>query len=455
MSRVEQWIEVAAPVERVFNSFSAVENFPRWMSNVRNVRRADAHRALLEIGPATHSKARQWEVETVAFEPPQRFAWRVVSGGTGAEMEATFEETQRGTTLMRVILGENPPTGQARTEEDAESFFDAHTAQALEESLARFKSFAEQQGAEATPAAQEDDEKTIVAEKRATDHSALRTLSDEPPREVFPARERQAAMPEHPPATTARSAIQSPRAGSPAPDATRAATLRPARRRIPPLYIGLAALLALAVIALLLFTSRQRSERAESGNVETNSVPTASPTIEAREPDNDPRDAAAINSNLPQPEITPDSTEQQNSDDTEPHTMGIGERDAPEGEQRTELRAQLDEWIAATNARDVDRQMNFYAPTVERYYRRNNFSRTAVREDKARLAGRASLVDVQIGEPEVDFDENGRAATMRFRKRYNIEGIRNSRGEVLQELRWAKTDEGWKIIGERDVRVIR
>ncbi len=44
---------------------------------------------------------------------------------------------------------------------------------------------------------------------------------------------------------------------------------------------------------------------------------------------------------------------------------------------------------------------------------------------------------------------------MRFRKRYNIEGIRNSRGEVLQELRWAKTDEGWKIIGERDVRVIR
>ncbi len=459
MSSIEQWIEVAAPIERVFDSFSAFENFPRWLPNVRDVQRAETHRALLTTGAAAHSRARQWEIEIVASEPAQRFAWRVVSGGTGAEMEATFEETLRGTTLMRVLLGGNPTTGQSRAEEDDANFFGALTAQALAESLARFKTLVEQ-GAEATPTAQEDDEKTIVVSERAMNHTARRTLNDELPHDAFRAREKQAAMPEQIPAGTSRfaveaGAIQTPRAGLPVPDAARTAgAFRPARRRsIPPLYLGLAALLTLAVIAILLFTFRQRSERAEGG-METDPVTTASPTIKDREPDDNRRDAA-VNSDLLQTEITPDSGERQSSEDTDSRHAAIDERVTTETEQRTELRARLDNWIAATNAQDVDRQMNFYAPVIGRYYQRNNFSRAAIRDDKTLLAARANLVNIEIGEPEVAFAESGRAATMRFRKRYNIEGSRNSRGEVLQELRWAKTNEGWKIIGERDVQVIR
>ncbi|MDQ3687251.1 MAG: hypothetical protein M3430_16870 [Acidobacteriota bacterium] len=57
--------------------------------------------------------------------------------------------------------------------------------------------------------------------------------------------------------------------------------------------------------------------------------------------------------------------------------------------------------------------MDFYAPVIERYYQRTNFSRAAVRADKTRLAARASLVDIEIGEPEVAFDESGRAAPRR------------------------------------------
>jgi len=188
--------------------------------------------------------------------------------------------------------------------------------------------------------------------------------------------------------------------------------------------------------------------------METDPVTTASPTIKDREPDDNRRDAA-VNSDLLQTEITPDSGERQSSEDTDSRHAAIDERVTTETEQRTELRARLDNWIAATNAQDVDRQMNFYAPVIGRYYQRNNFSRAAIRDDKTRLAARANLVNIEIGEPEVAFAESGRAATMRFRKRYNIEGSRNSRGEVLQELRWAKTNEGWKIIGERDVQVIR
>jgi hypothetical protein len=54
--------------------------------------------------------------------------------------------------------------------------------------------------------------------------------------------------------------------------------------------------------------------------------------------------------------------------------------------------------------------------------------------------------------PQITFSEAGSVAVMRFRKSYRIEvGGRNRSGTVLQELRWRKTDEGWKIFSERDL----
>jgi ketosteroid isomerase-like protein len=45
---------------------------------------------------------------------------------------------------------------------------------------------------------------------------------------------------------------------------------------------------------------------------------------------------------------------------------------------------------------------------------------------------------------------------MRFRKKYAIEGGGEDRsGEVVQELRWRRTADGWKIVSERDLHVIR
>ena len=50
---------------------------------------------------------------------------------------------------------------------------------------------------------------------------------------------------------------------------------------------------------------------------------------------------------------------------------------------------------------------------------------------------------------------DGRTAVMRFRKRYQITGGPASRsGEVLQELRWRRTEGGWRIVSERDLRAI-
>ena len=125
------------------------------------------------------------------------------------------------------------------------------------------------------------------------------------------------------------------------------------------------------------------------------------------------------------------------------------------GDARTELRSLLDRWIAATNARDIEQQMFFYAPTLEAFYLHRGVSRQSVRAEKTRLRAQADVVAVQTGEPEISLSADGRTATMKFRKSWDFKGAQPSSGEVIQELRWVRTDSGWKITSERDIQVIR
>jgi serine/threonine protein kinase len=122
---------------------------------------------------------------------------------------------------------------------------------------------------------------------------------------------------------------------------------------------------------------------------------------------------------------------------------------------RTELRAALNDWVAATNNRDINKQMSFYSPTLSVFYLKRNASLAAVRAEKTRMLSQAEGIDVRASEPEIQVDADGRTATMRFHKSWNFSGVRSESGEVIQELRWQKTDSGWKIVSERDVEVIR
>jgi ketosteroid isomerase-like protein len=128
----------------------------------------------------------------------------------------------------------------------------------------------------------------------------------------------------------------------------------------------------------------------------------------------------------------------------------------PDAGTRGELQAALGEWVAATNARDVDRQMDFDAPRVEDYYLTRNASREAVRAEKTRVFGKVDSVDVRASAPDIRLSRDGQTAVMRFRKQYQIGSGESGRsGAVLQELRWRRTPGGWKIVGERDLRVLQ
>jgi hypothetical protein len=120
------------------------------------------------------------------------------------------------------------------------------------------------------------------------------------------------------------------------------------------------------------------------------------------------------------------------------------------------LRGALNNWIAATNNRDIDRQMSFYVPRLKRFYLMSDASRDFVREEKARVFAGANLIDIRAEDPEIIFQDGGRIAVMRYRKQYRIENGRQSRrGEVVQELRWQRIGNEWHIFSERDIRVLR
>jgi ketosteroid isomerase-like protein len=134
---------------------------------------------------------------------------------------------------------------------------------------------------------------------------------------------------------------------------------------------------------------------------------------------------------------------------------GAGAARGPGGAEEAELRGALDGWIAATNARDIGRQMDFYGETVGAFYLTRNVPREAVRAEKTRVFGAAAAIDIRAGTPSVRLSRDGQTATMRFRKKYSIAGEGyDRRGEVVQELRWRRTQDGWKIVSERDLRVI-
>jgi serine/threonine protein kinase len=121
----------------------------------------------------------------------------------------------------------------------------------------------------------------------------------------------------------------------------------------------------------------------------------------------------------------------------------------------SELKAALRDWVLSTNTRDVNQQMTFYAPTLSVFYLKRNVSHAAVRSEKTRLLSQYQNIEVRVGEPEIQFGADKETATMRFRKSWSFAGDAAGGGEVIQELRWRKTNAGWKITSERDIEVIR
>lgn len=148
-------------------------------------------------------------------------------------------------------------------------------------------------------------------------------------------------------------------------------------------------------------------------------------------------------------------TAQSLAETTGPHSVQADS--APDAQEKfAPLRGALDGWVAATNSRDLDKLMSFYDARLNTFYMARNVSREFVRSEKARLFKRADLLDIRASAPEITINRTDNTALMYFRKQYVMTGNGQERsGEVLQQLRWRRTGDEWKIVGERDAQVLR
>ena len=82
MERVEKTIEVDRPLSTVYNQWTQFEEFPFFMSGVKEVRQLDDTH--LHWRAEVWGKEKEWDAEITEQEPDRRISWKSISGAPNA-----------------------------------------------------------------------------------------------------------------------------------------------------------------------------------------------------------------------------------------------------------------------------------------------------------------------------------------------------------------------------------
>ena len=139
---VQKTIEVAAPIEEVWALWSRYEDFPRFMSRVRSVRRgADGTSHWTVEGPAGMPVS--WQTVETRREPQACLAWKTVEGALVAHAGIVqFAPTRYGGTRVHVRWHYTPPAGAVG--HAVAAVMGADPKRAMDEDLVRLKSLLEE-----------------------------------------------------------------------------------------------------------------------------------------------------------------------------------------------------------------------------------------------------------------------------------------------------------------------
>jgi uncharacterized membrane protein len=108
--RVNESIEVEAPVEDVFRYWSNFENFSNFMQNVEEVRMTGQDTSHWRIkGPL--GKSVEFDAETTEMDPNRGIGWNTVGGEVMTSGEARFEQVTSGRTRIDVTMNYADPPG--------------------------------------------------------------------------------------------------------------------------------------------------------------------------------------------------------------------------------------------------------------------------------------------------------------------------------------------------------
>jgi uncharacterized membrane protein len=99
MSAVEQHIDVAVPVDAVYDQWTRFEELPRFVEHVDEVRELDETHLLWRA--SADGVAAEWTCEVIELRPQERIAWRSTSGITHGGVVSFFRLADD---LTRVVL---------------------------------------------------------------------------------------------------------------------------------------------------------------------------------------------------------------------------------------------------------------------------------------------------------------------------------------------------------------
>ena len=137
---VQQAVDVAAPVEVVYNQFTQFEEWTKFMHRVESASQEDEGHVTFKTKQwAVH---RQWEAEITDQRPDERIAWKSTTGERHAGV-VTFHRISDDTTRIMLQL-DYEPEGLVDKAGDALGFVKRRAKGDLE----RFKELIENRGAE-------------------------------------------------------------------------------------------------------------------------------------------------------------------------------------------------------------------------------------------------------------------------------------------------------------------
>lgn len=137
---IQKTINVDAPLERVFDTLTHYENFPQFMTNVREVKvREDGSSHWRVAGPGGISV--EWEAVTTKREENRLLAWRTVPGAIVEHVGMIHFERVNGGTRLDIKMSYNPPAGALG--HVVAKLFGADPKTKLDEDLLRMKTFLE------------------------------------------------------------------------------------------------------------------------------------------------------------------------------------------------------------------------------------------------------------------------------------------------------------------------
>jgi uncharacterized membrane protein len=141
MESIAKSVEVDCPVGAAYNQWTQFEDFPRFMSGVKEVTQIDDTH--VHWHAEVWGKDKEWDAEIVEQVPDQRIAWRSVSPEVPNAGEVRFQPIGRDRTRVELTM-DYDPEGAVERAGDALGMMSIH----VQSTLRDFKKFIESRGAE-------------------------------------------------------------------------------------------------------------------------------------------------------------------------------------------------------------------------------------------------------------------------------------------------------------------